>query len=418
MVKIITLGDEYESDMAKGWKTSMQQAFSYVASFPPSVPATFINMFSDEGQTILDPFAGSGTSPLQALIMKRDAIGNDMSLVAYTYCHARLKPISYDDAMVAIEDLKNAVKNTTANPYTYRLMLNLYHPDTLQDIIRVREYLKDKNDDASMFLKAFICSILYGGRTFDLTNDNVPGTFPMNIKSLSKFAQDSPPKKKDLFVCLKEKIRASMMTGVPERRGKLYYGNALDLATKVENNTVDLVVTSPPYINMIMYGEKNWVQYWFLGEDYTAYDNKTKEVGSCSGDEDFYFGLMKGVLKIAFDKLRDNTACVFVVGGSKADADEKGIMHIPMRFAEVGKEVGFEVNCIITREFESTFRGSFSEDTKKNVGTKYQDASVVFFKGNPVERMNFGKALRTETRPEVEIDDIKIDLSKFGIEDK
>ncbi len=51
---------------------------SHSAAFPMSLPEWFIKLFTREGDVVLDPFMGSGTTNLCALGMKRNSIGIDI----------------------------------------------------------------------------------------------------------------------------------------------------------------------------------------------------------------------------------------------------------------------------------------------------------------------------------------------------
>lgn len=53
------------------------------ATFPKSLPAWFIKLFTDEGDVVMDPFAGSGTALIAALELERNAIGIDISAEYY-----------------------------------------------------------------------------------------------------------------------------------------------------------------------------------------------------------------------------------------------------------------------------------------------------------------------------------------------
>ena len=52
---------------------------NHPAAFPKALPNWFIRLFTDEGDTVMDPFAGSGTTLMAALELRRNAVGIDTS---------------------------------------------------------------------------------------------------------------------------------------------------------------------------------------------------------------------------------------------------------------------------------------------------------------------------------------------------
>lgn len=48
----------------RGWGHPLHKLSQYIGAFPPSLAHYFIQQLSDEGQTVLDPFSGGGTTIL------------------------------------------------------------------------------------------------------------------------------------------------------------------------------------------------------------------------------------------------------------------------------------------------------------------------------------------------------------------
>jgi len=63
------------------------------AAFPPALPQWFIKLFTDEGDVVLDPFAGSGTTLQAAIDLGRKAIGIDISNDFVDMCNEILMPV-------------------------------------------------------------------------------------------------------------------------------------------------------------------------------------------------------------------------------------------------------------------------------------------------------------------------------------
>jgi hypothetical protein len=70
---------------------------SYPARFIPQIPNTFIQLFTQEGDTVLDPFMGCGTTLVEAMLLKRKAVGVDMNPLACLISKAKTTAVSQQD---------------------------------------------------------------------------------------------------------------------------------------------------------------------------------------------------------------------------------------------------------------------------------------------------------------------------------
>ncbi len=66
---------------------------NHSAAFPEGLPEWFIKLFTKEGDTILDPFMGSGTTSAVAKRMKRNSIGIEILPEYYDMVKKELEPV-------------------------------------------------------------------------------------------------------------------------------------------------------------------------------------------------------------------------------------------------------------------------------------------------------------------------------------
>ncbi|TNJ39818.1 site-specific DNA-methyltransferase [Chlorobaculum thiosulfatiphilum] len=66
---------------------------NHSAAFPEGLPEWFIKLFTKEGDTVLDPFMGSGTTNFVAQRMKRNSIGIEIMPEYHEMVENELKPV-------------------------------------------------------------------------------------------------------------------------------------------------------------------------------------------------------------------------------------------------------------------------------------------------------------------------------------
>jgi site-specific DNA-methyltransferase (adenine-specific)/site-specific DNA-methyltransferase (cytosine-N4-specific) len=68
---------------------------NHSAAFPDELPEWFIKLFTKEGDTVLDPFMGSGTTIIVSQKMKRNSIGIEILPEYFEIVKDAVKPVEY-----------------------------------------------------------------------------------------------------------------------------------------------------------------------------------------------------------------------------------------------------------------------------------------------------------------------------------
>src|SRR3989344_6934272 len=123
---------------------------SYPARFIPQIPRAFIQLFTKEGDTILDPFCGCGTTLVESTLLKRHSIGNDFNPLATLLSKVKTTSLS-DQQLIKIDSLikliearikKNNLKESDLPELPSRNISKLFSKEMLKELQVIKNIVK------------------------------------------------------------------------------------------------------------------------------------------------------------------------------------------------------------------------------------------------------------------------------------
>jgi site-specific DNA-methyltransferase (adenine-specific) len=262
------------------WGHAMHTMCSYQGMFPAKVAHYFIQRYSRPGDVVLDPFSGRGTTALQARVEGRKAISNDLNPLAYVLSRAKSDPPPWEEIHVFLDGLETEYNRSKhAMPNVSPDIQMLYHDNTLEQLCYIRARLLSRKlttwSREELMLAGALAGIMHGSWRRDDTSQylsiSMPNTFSMSPAYVEKFIREKGLKKidQDVFERLRDKIARLYLDDTTGVAGKAYHADAAKLlaGSGVKPGSVDLIVTSPPYLQVVNYGTANWIRLWLLGID-------------------------------------------------------------------------------------------------------------------------------------------------------
>ena len=114
--------EEWNQYFSSHWNFSGVKQSEHIAMFPEELPKRLIKMFSFSGETIFDPFLGSGTTTLAAKNLGRNSIGYEINKEFESIIKEKLNinQLSFDsDTIEFLEDKENNNYSFDKLPYIF-----------------------------------------------------------------------------------------------------------------------------------------------------------------------------------------------------------------------------------------------------------------------------------------------------------
>lgn len=250
---------------------------SYRACFKPQLPRFFIERLTREGDVVYDPFMGRGTTLVEAALLGRVPFGCDVNPLSIVLTRPRLRPPAIADVGRRLKEIDFAALSETPDE-----LLVFYHPTTLQQIGALKRYLVDRRasdalDSVDEWIAMVALNRLTGHSNGFFSVYTLPPNQAVSVKSQTRInlQRNQTPSPRDVPGIILKKSR-QLLGGCDRNtletlarvvhRAKCLTGPS-DATPEIESGSVNLVVTSPPFLNIVQYATDNWLRCWFLGID-------------------------------------------------------------------------------------------------------------------------------------------------------
>jgi hypothetical protein len=247
---------------------------AYPARMHPVTAARLVRSFTEAGQTVLDPFCGSGTVLVEALLADRHAVGTDLNPLAVSLASLKTRP--HDEA--ALGDLVRSAQDAAAFADARREDragatrrfpkedVDLFEPHVLLELDGLHAGIARTRDartreELSLVLSAILVKLSrkLGDTSERLGPRRLPGGHAAR-----------------LFVHKTEELasRLSAFTRAlptPRPTARVAVDDAARLAT-LEARSIDAILSSPPYVGTYDYVAHHALRLRWLDLDASRFE--------------------------------------------------------------------------------------------------------------------------------------------------
>ena len=281
---------EWEVDGQKGttmkatneyWTSRQRQAhslheISYRACYKPQLPRFFIERLSEPGDAVYDPFMGRGTTQMESFLLSRKPLGNDINPLSKVLLAPRLSPPHIEEIEQRMEeiDLSKARENNLE-------LLAFYHVDTLKEIIALKEYFlkreeQGKLDSVDAWIRMVAINRLSGHSPGFFSVYTLPPNQAVSVKRQLKIneTREQIPEYKDIRSRIIKKSKSllkdwngALLSETPHDLSFHLTNSNAESVSEIATSSTQLVVTSPPFLDVVNYQADNWLRCWFIDVD-------------------------------------------------------------------------------------------------------------------------------------------------------
>ncbi|MBI2954824.1 MAG: site-specific DNA-methyltransferase [Chloroflexi bacterium] len=246
----------------------------WIAGFSSSFVRDALDRHLPHKGTVLDTFAGVGTTLVEAILLGHKAIGFEINPYAALACRTKLNAcqIRVEALRDMIERLKVFWKDKVSIDYTpkstppngFKTRADFYSPKVLHKVLIIQDFIDAIKDTSlsDLFRLAFASTMVR------YSNYSYEPSLGRRVSAGREEIDDFP-----VFQTILDKLRemeedivwlqASLPQGTPS--SQVINDSFLRYESHLSASSVDLIITSPPYLNNYHYNRNTRPQLYWLG---------------------------------------------------------------------------------------------------------------------------------------------------------
>lgn len=338
------------------WTSKQRQAnslheISYRACFKPQLPNFFIKIFTKERDVVYDPFSGRGTTAIEAALLNRNVIANDINPLSCILSRSRLFPPKIPELKKRLDEIE------IVSDLESEIDLSMfYHPKTLAELLSIRQYLNTqrksgKEDTLDLWIRTVATNRLTGHSKGFFSVYTLPPNQAVSPESqikINKTKNQKPDYRNTKEIILIKSIDLLKDVTIGQRailenisENALFLNKDARYTSEIDSDSVQLTVTSPPFLDIVQYADDNWLRCWFNGIDV---EKVVQKITMCKKLDDWR-EVMGDVINELFRITKKHGWVAFEVGEVR-----NGKIKLDEHIVEIGMNTGFECECIMVNE--------------------------------------------------------------------
>lgn len=249
----------------------------YPGKFIPHIPRWALRTYlNSTPAVVLDPFCGSGTSLVEAVLSGHYALGVDIDPIAKLV--SRVKTTKIDTTLLGsvISEVEKKVLRRTVSRFRPQIstLSHWFSEDAIVDLGVIRDVIEEYRDYTAIYEFLLVCFAAIIRRTSNADNETqktyVSHTKP-KVPEAAKplfisIVKDYTTRLSDLSHAVQH-CSSTILEGVDAKTFHDYWN-------KSNSKKVDLIITSPPYLNSVDYVYNQMAEYFWIG-DLFSLENQT-----------------------------------------------------------------------------------------------------------------------------------------------